>query len=109
MSFEHYRSEKTSVKRTFDTDGEERKFYALVVDFLNHCLTKFFCRHENAMGWRRVAKALAFQRQRRGDETPTAWRFLENGDMRHEKGQKEAESRERNSAYGNEEVQIIAR
>ena len=61
------------------------------------------------MGWRRVAKALAFQRQRRGDETPTHRRFLENGDMRHEKGQKEAESRERNSAYGNEEVQIIAR
>ena len=61
------------------------------------------------MGWRRGAKALAVKRQKCGDETPTAWRFLGNRDARHDKGQKEAESRERNSAYGNEEVQIIAR
>ena len=85
------------------------ELYALVVDFLNHCLTSSSVATKTPCGWRRVSMLLAFQRQRRGDETPTAWRFLENGDARHEKGQKEAESRERNSAYGNEEVQIIAR
>lgn len=67
MSFEYFRSEKTSVKRTFDTDGEEWKLYALVVDFLNHSLTKFFCRHENAM-W------VATRRQGVGVSTPKAWR-----------------------------------
>ena len=75
----------TARRGIFHADGEEWKLYALVVDFLNHCLT------------------------RSSVATKTHRRFLENGDARHEKGQKEAESRERNSAYGNEEVQIIAR
>jgi|GEM_PF-5668128 len=61
------------------------------------------------MGWRRVAKAVGVSPQKRGGGTANGTGVLENGDARHEKGQKEAESRERNSAYGNEEVQIIAR
>ena len=57
----------TARRGIFHTDGEEWKFYALVVDFLNHSLTKFFCRHENTMG-------VATRRQGVGVSTPKAWR-----------------------------------
>ena len=73
MSFEHYRSEKTSVKRTFDTDSEERKLYALVVDFLNHCLTSSSVATKTPWGgdasprcWRFNAKGVAMKRQQHG-------------------------------------------
>ena len=71
----------TARRGFFHTDGEERKLYALVVDFLNHCLTSSSAATKTPWGgdasprcWRFNAKGVAMKRQQHGDFWKTEMR-----------------------------------
>ena len=71
----------TARRGIFHTDGEERKLYALVVDFLNHCLTSSSAATKTPWGgdasprcWRFNAKGVAMKRQQHGDFWKTEMR-----------------------------------